>query len=330
MIKQEFLSNPDVIGFIAWGCASLPSLKARLEISKRGTGCARGQCGPGVSKEISGFSDLIRSYHWRSEWQKSDGCDVFSDDLISTQKSLRDLAQWLKGEVKRGSQTGVLKAAKAIVIWGGDRSYMRPTPRGAIPFLEQIPNLPCYLDCSRSALALDSADTQKFRPIAKMNAMLTKVHSLLAEDGLPIYDSRVAGAIAVLVERYRQSLEAPWTEVPLCLQFKATDYSNSKRRISGLRELNKLDPGHIDRQQAEECVSDWVSAKIRLGWLSEALILGSNKIGFSIVEGDLSLDQSLPSRMRAFEAGLFMLGFDISCLQDFTHQSNLRGKSNKD
>jgi len=316
MNKQEFLSNPEVIDFLSWGCASLPSLRVKLEVSKRGTGCAAGQCGPGISEETSSFSDLVRLYHWRSEWQREDSSKVFSDDWPSTQKSLLELAQWLRSEVSRGSQSGTLKAAKAIVIWGGDRSHLHSTPQGAIPFLEQTPDLPGYLQSSRSALALSQADTNFLGPVIKMNAMLTKVHSLLAEDGLPIYDSRVAGAIAFLVERYRRSLVRPWTQVPLCLKFKATDYNNSKRRMSGLGVLDKLDPGYINRQDVQACIADWVSAKIRLGWLAEELILQADKLGNPIIDHNLSREQSLQSRMRAFEAGLFMLGFDLSCLQD--------------
>lgn len=316
MKRQEFFLDPDVIGFISWGCTSLPSLRVKLNVSKRGTGCAAGQCGPGISEETSKFSDLVRLYHWRSQWQRADSRKVFSDDWLSTQKSLLELAQWLKSEVSRGSQSGTLKAAKAIVIWGGDRSHLQATPRGAIPFLEQLPDLPGYLDSSRSALVLNMANTKVCRPITKMNAMLTKVHSLLAEDGLPIYDSRVAGAIALLVERYRRSLERPWTEVPQSLQFKATDCQNLRRRVSSLGVLGKLDPGCMNRQAVQACTSDWVSAKIRLGWLAEKLIFQADRLGNPIIDHDLSLDRSLPSRMRAFEAGLFMLGFDLSCLRD--------------
>lgn len=312
MTKHEFLSNPDVIGFLSWSCASLQSLRVKLDVSKRGTGSAVGQCGPGVRVQTSNFSDLVRLYHWRSEWQRADGSKVFSDDWPSTQKSLLELAHWLRSEVSKGSHHDTLKASKAIVTWGGDRSHLQATPRGAIPFLEQVPDLPSYLDSCRSALALDTANTDLFDPVSKMNAMLTKVHSLLAEDGLPIYDSRVAAAIALLVERYRRSLECSWTDVPHCLQFKATDRDNLKRRVSGLRTLDKRDPGCINRQDVQACTSDWVSAKIRLGWLAEDLILRADRLGNPIIDHDLSRDQSLPSRMRAFEAGLFMLGFDIS------------------
>lgn len=41
-------------------------------------------------------------------------------------------------------------------------------------------------------------------PIGRMNSTLAKVHALYATDGLPIYDSRVAGAVASLVELWER------------------------------------------------------------------------------------------------------------------------------
>lgn len=316
MNKKEFLLNQNVAEFISWGTQFLPGLTIRLRISKKGTGSALGHAGPGVDKKICRFSDLIRAYHWRSEWRNADGVNVFSDDWSSSSKSLAELSGWLRAEVAKGSHIGTLQAAKAIVIWGGDRAHLKTPPKGAIPFLEGVgKDLPTYLEESRSALTLRTADNENAGKILQMNAMLTKVHALLADDGLPIYDSRVAGAISSLVEKYRQSQGLVWTRVPSVLQFKATDRTNVKRlasRVPGA--LPKLDYGVINRLNPNGCVSDWVSAKIRLGWLMKELILKADNQQNPIVDPAVTIDKSLPSRMRAFEAGLFMLGFDVACL----------------
>lgn len=262
------------------------------------------------------FDQVIENYHWRSSWIDKHGKQVLSDDWTSTKRSLNELSQWIRYEVDHGSKAGVLVAAKAIVRWGGDIAGQRTSPKGAIPFLESLENLPEYLVATRSALSLSTADTNNTGVILGMNAMLTKVHALLATDGLPIYDSRVAGAISVLVERYRQTLAQPWTELPSALRFRATDRGNAKRRTIAISSTgtNVVDPGVMNRQNKIKCANEWAAAKIRLGWLLAAIIIESDRLGDPVVEPSISLDGSLAARMHAFEAGLFMLGFDVACL----------------
>lgn len=199
---------------------------------------------------------------------------------------------------------------------GGDIADLRSSPKGAIPFLEKLENLRGYFAVTQASLQLDQADLDKVDEVLEMNAMLTKVHSLLSVDGLPIYDSRVAGAIGVLVERYRQSLNAPWTFLPELLTFRATDRSNVKRRVSRLsaRGMSVIDPGVMDRQNKPKCAREWASAKVRLAWLLAEIINESDKLGDPVISPSITLDGSLTSRMHAFEAGLFMLGFDVDCL----------------
>lgn len=96
-----------------------------------------------------------------------------------------------------------LSACKRILVWGGDR---RPT-EGALPLLEAQQDLLGYLHAVKASLSLDTAVVPPggtFPTVLAMNSMLTKVHAFISADGLPIYDSRVAGAAASLVEAWRQ------------------------------------------------------------------------------------------------------------------------------
>ena len=315
MDKQKFLEDPNVTGFVSWVARILPELTVYLDISSAGTGRANGQRGPGVSGTFKGLSEIVNAYHWRASWQDNQGKEVFSGDWETTRDSLFLLSQWIRYEVDQGSQEGSLAAAKAIVKWGGDRGHARKPPVGAIPFLESLPDLQGYLRTARDVLSLEKANTDDLKYILEMNAMLTKVHALLAEDGLPIYDSRVAAAAGALVERYRRSIGLSWIRIPEVLRFRATDRVN-RRRVVGLREFDHLtlDPGVFDRQNRAVCASDWSSAKVRLGWLLGAILGEAERIGCPLIEPGTTADESLPAQMHAFEAGLFMIGFDVRCL----------------
>ena len=131
--------------------------------------------------------------------------------------------------------------------------------------------------------------------------MLTKVHSLASNDGLPIYDSRVAAAIAVLVELWRRSEGLDTKPLPETLTFPSVYGGRSVLEVfSGAISPGVLTgiPGQADQ---------WASAKVRLGWLMQELLM-KNPEWFP--KGLLSAT----NRMHAFEAALFMLGYDVTCL----------------
>lgn len=316
MNRQQFLNDENVQGFIWWAAKRLPSINVKILISPSGTGKAAGKRGPGVNVNVMRFDHVVESYHWRSAWINKDGEQILSDDWPSSMRSLGMLSKWIRDEVDQGSNVGALAAAKAIVRWGGDIASLRSTPKGAIPFLQNLENICAYLAVTRSSMQLDHADIDTVTNVLEMNAMLTKVHALLSVDGLPIYDSRVAGAVGVLVECYRQTLNNPWTDLPELLTFRATDRSNVRRRVIRLsdRGMSVIDPGVMDRQNKIKCAQEWSSAKVRLAWLLAEILNTSDMLGDPVVSPSITLDGSLTSRMHAFEAGLFMLGFDVDCL----------------
>jgi hypothetical protein len=94
--------------------------------------------------------------------------------------------------------------------------------RGAVPFLRELADqntLLAYLAATRADLALSTAQLGAPLHVKKMNSMLTKVHAMASEDGLPIYDSRVAAAIAALVEVWRRVQGTSASPLPALLTF---------------------------------------------------------------------------------------------------------------
>ncbi len=152
----------------------------------------------------------------------------------------------------------------------------------------------------QKCIALETTDLTKLVTVEMMNSMLTKVYSLQAKDGLPIYDSRVAAAIACLVELYRQQKQLSWKCVPSELVFPVLD-QRSIRTVKGLTE-NLIVGSHtrMDRKNTQQ----WVSASIKLGWIMQAVLDKAS---------NLFADQK--SRLHAFEASLFMMGYDVGSLK---------------
>ena len=112
---------------------------------------------------------------------------------------------------------------------------------GAMPFLRGLRDegrLVSYLQRCTASMRLDTATSVSLKSIEKMNSMLTKVHALLSDDGLPIYDSRVAGSAAALVEMFR--LESGISDTPQAdLLFPSVGGATRKRQVTACFRMRR-------------------------------------------------------------------------------------------
>ncbi|PKI17968.1 hypothetical protein [Colwellia sp. 12G3] len=322
MNKSEFATTPEVVDFVEWSISFLPTLEVNLNISNKGTGRIKGMnklpstFGPGVKGTFVGMDAITNAYQWAGKWEDSEGNFTESCDWFSTRKSLNELSKWFRGNIQSASSTDVFNHCNQILIWGGDRN----PAVGAGKFLLKLQgDIQHYLITTKNQLLLKTADISKLSEIFEMNAMLTKVHALASDDGLPIYDSRVAGAIACLIEIYRQNTNKPWNKLPDLLTFKAVDNA-PRRRVIGMNHIQKqvIDPGRITRETTEagkrKRSYDWASSKVRLGWLMEEIIHASELKKNSIFKKETLHDDSTTAQLHALEAALFMIGFDVNCI----------------
>lgn len=291
MNRLGFRDSANVTAFTDWFAKRYSGLSISLDIK-------RSRFVPhGIQAELIGLDELVWHYCWRT--QESD-----SGDWAETQVSLRKMGDALKQAIDSKRDKDVLAACRDILAWGGNRN-----PRnGALPFLDNLHaqgKLADYLSTTRQAFALEGAVIDPSRPhAAKMNSMLTKVHALASTDGLPIYDSRVAAAIATLVELWRHEQALTHTPLPPELTFPATTLARSVFCLFD----DARDPGVMSYAPGALAVTAarWSSAKIRLGWLMAAILEKAPHL-FGTAPA--------PERMHAFEASLFMIGYDVSCLQ---------------
>lgn len=291
MNKQAFLADQDVEDFLAWLARELPRLKIRLDIK-------RSRFVPsGLQVEVTGLENVLPHYTWKSH-------GMASGDWAETRMHLAALADALRDAVQRDSDPDALEACREILRWGGNRGWHR----GAYPFLSARAAawvLCRYLRETGAAFALDTADADALvPPVETLDSMLTKVHALYAEDGLPIYDTRVAAAIASLVEMWRVATGKSGDPLPVPLTFPATTAS---RTVRGLFPHANA-PG-VMTYSAPETTSQWASTKVRMGWVMESVLVRSPGLFAGYCPA-----ASLAERMHAFEAALFMVGYNVRCL----------------
>jgi len=191
------------------------------------------------------------------------------------------------------------KACEAVIKWGGGARSRDKGAKGFVLSKAKNGELREYFASTKKVMSLDGS--QAICGIEAMNAMLIKIHSLLSDDGLPIYDSRVAGCAGALLELYYRahSVRERQNSLP---RFPSTD---ENRRISRL--IADCSFKDVIRYASAERATMWASAAVALGRLfRDVLVLRPDL--FDQLEG-------LPSRMHALEAAMFEIGADLRCLR---------------
>lgn len=291
--RTNFLQKKEVAEFTTWLANLSDTLIIDLDIKNS-------RFVPGGKKiELRGMNAVLQEYVWCSEATPS-------GDWRETKEHLGKLSTALKLALSTKNEDAVMDTCRQILLWGGDRN-----PKvGASPFLEALhtdKKLSAYLNEAKRGFALDEADTKPAHPPAtRMNSMLTKVHALASADGLPIYDSRVAAAVAALVELWRRANKLQDEALPDELVFPATLTSRTVQHLFG----DATAPGVMSYAPAktDQTARQWSSAKIRLAWVMAEVLKQADRLFAS------EASTSASDRMHAFEATLFIIGYDVSCL----------------
>lgn len=296
MNREQFLAKPDVDGFVEWLSSFSATVVADLNIG-RSAYVPRAIVGT-----VRGFDAILDTYAWRASWTDTNGETVDSLHWDSTARSLDRLGRSLRDALTAGSADGARHACGMVFRWGGERD----PNKGARPFIEQqfaAKRLVTYLDTTRAAFSLGTGGLDQLGCVEAMNSMLTKVHALASGDGLPIYDSRVAAAIASLVEIFRLQRRPGWKTIPGELLFP-TMANEARRKVVALNPQAMVSTRTIMRYNSSGIALQWAGAKLRLGWIIEAVLERAPEL----------LKHQPHSRQHAFEASLFMLGYDVGCL----------------
>lgn len=303
-MRDTFLADAEVNELSDWLAAHLARIPVRLSLPSS-------PFVPGGMQTETTFGSLVpEHFRWRLT-------GMVVGDWWETIQSMQSLSTLLRTAVDSGDVKATRVACESIVQWGADRN----SRVGASVYLNALGDgLPDYLRRTREAMRLASPDaTGIFRAVPKMNSTLCKIHALLAFDGLPIYESRVAAAAAVLVELWRR--DTGRTNAPLspALRFPAVG-GQLQRRLRCVFP-DAADPGLLSYTQASEIATAgrWADAAVRLGLLT-GLVLRRCGPDLFVAWPDEPLSRRMGSRVAAFTAALFVAGYDPTCFQNSTPQ----------
>ncbi|MCP2085911.1 UNVERIFIED_ORG: hypothetical protein J2Y81_001928 [Paraburkholderia sediminicola] len=301
MNRNAFLAQSGVKAFVAWLAERLPKLPVRLRFAD--SWFVPG----GIDTRVDGIEAVHAHYHWGAIWfDPRTGKPVESGDWASTRTSLERLSAWLRESVASGDELAAGAAAREVLRWGGVRS--------AIPFIESKvrQNAWCaYLRELAPLFALDgdqTLDGLHARNVLRFDSGLTKIHALLDTTGSPIYDSRVGAALAMLHEMFRCDARSNG------IQHDALGFPSGPARGRQIRNPGDLgftaSPQFYTPQVHRE---DWARWQLRAGWIIRVVLERTTLFASEPASDSAS---HIAARCHAFEAALFMIGYDLRSLAD--------------
>jgi len=300
MHQSEFLQDQDVSSFVDWLIERLPSLAFRLNFS-----ASRFVPG-GLSANVVGIEQVLDHYVWKTSW-KDDGELVQSDSWHSTRHSLQRLRTKLIEAAQAEDNDAMLVACFAVLEWGG--------VSGAKPFLRRKAadgRLVQYLCDVQAVVALNThgnlADINK-QVIERYDSGLTKIHALFDTTGSPIYDSRVGAAMAMLYALYRDDAGSGAQPASPALRFPSGAARGAQ--IRDPHALNAHFPAAPQFYTAGVSHVAWAQSQVKLGWIMQEVI---KRTDWFYQDG-----ADMASSCHAFEAALFMIGYDLRCLSNTSH-----------
>jgi hypothetical protein len=289
--REQFFCDPHVEEFVDWLSAKAEHIGVNLNIKKSS------YVTDAISKKCLGLEEVLSHYCWKSSWRHPiTNQVVVSEDWKETKSSLNHLSKILKLAVDQKDNKKAMLICKEILKWGGDRN----PKQGATPQLAKLQSketLVSYLVNAKNIIDANSLDTKEISTtVIYSGSMWTKIYALLSTTGAPIYDTRVSAAAAALVSLFLKEKRLDLTKNHL------VDFSvpHRQERRSHIMFVNSEKMFFTTLQNNS---SRWTEDTIKLSWLMDAVLAKS--------EGLFSQEDSIISRKHAFEASLFMVGYDV-------------------
>lgn len=196
MRREAYLADTEVQSFLSWARPFVTGDRALLhEWSGRS---ASFRCG----SLLGAYQVFEWRFRVRLPGESSPSREWTLDQNLAV---LARLSGMLRQAAERDDARAFVTAANAVFEWGGGVRRDRVT----LATLEPDPLTVVLADAARLASA--RADLSRLGEVSYLNSGFSNIHALLIDD-YPMYDSRVACALASMVRRYCE--ERKHTSVP--------------------------------------------------------------------------------------------------------------------
>ncbi|MCA8321710.1 hypothetical protein [Burkholderia cepacia] len=243
--------------------------------------------------------DAYERYHWTYGDLSGYGIPAGSS-FDSSMHALETLQKELNAGLAVGNNERVHRAAIGVMIWGG-------VTNGNRKWLNDHKNELCHI-ISRTRDAINAGDTEN--PLfadgdLRFTSGMSKVYSLVCDDFV-IYDSRVAAALGRAVVQFCQAKGQAkgLTKVPEGLDLAWAPAKSAP---------NAINPPERCAGQARLTFPRLTSGRVYAKWnmLASWLLTAIADHEYTRSSAFATRIESRTRRLRALEAALFMVGYDL-------------------
>ncbi len=312
MKREEYLNDSDVRGFSGWLAENVDSRDMKVVIEEL-TGRRRKECiGDSNNKggadnshcacgnPVAGIRHVFHEYYDRQRLANIHFCSIGCAFVQYHWGGLNYLhtdhiLNGLRVHLLSSNSFGFDQTIYDVFDWGGvARSYQGYLNIGSTEVARQTVMQNAGALLSNRAMNVN-AISHLFgtKHAYRMNSAFTKVYSLMNHDYV-IYDGRVGAALGLLVTKYL----AQGANVPNTLRFRWKAGRGGNAAHQNRRDPSRF-PGEFPQWTTESNHTEW---NLKANWLLSDVI--NNKKTVFGFKGQAAL--------RALEAALFMIGYDVS------------------
>jgi len=235
--------------------------------------------------------------------------DLLKKNGIQTnERKLESLRKNIKSAQANGDEEALFEAIKSVLFWGAtgsitldENTKRRGTYLANKDWLDNTivnsteHSLLTFLVNMQSLLSGSELDTSTFNNLSRMNAGFTKIYALAFENFI-IYDGRVGAALGYFVANYCE--EKTLTSVPELLRFAwGKSESQARNRDPSRPTLGLVFPALSNTKE-----DHWAVCNVYANWIIDAALTHAGGV-FGGKKG--------PEAIRAIEAALFMVGYEL-------------------
>jgi len=227
---------------------------------------------------FSSFQDAANNYEYHNK------------NFDKTNAHLKEISSKLQESIENKNEFDTLKSCTDILVWGGVTS-------GAYGILNLYLNksLTSSIEGAFQEMQKNVVDFSYFSgssPKYQMNSSFTKIYALASPNPFIIFDSRVSAAFQLIVSNFLKE-ESTNSNIPDSLAFPQLESRGSANRL--LKGFPRF------KSQNRSLHAEW---NVKANWIVDA----------SLAEASLKTFCGATERsdqMRAVEAALFMIGYEV-------------------
>lgn len=278
MVKSEYLLQPHVTEFCIWFAERLESAELAHSWEDRRT------------RQIVRFQniyDAYKQYKWQFNLLLPNEPSRSGASYAENHNALTTLQTGLRHAIDTKNDTDTLNWSHAVLRWGG------VFPKNGRWLTENQKGLAEYL-AKRAQRLGNKADDTELTEFSRFNSGITKIYSLLVDDFV-IYDTRVAAAFGWAIVNYCQGQYLK--EIPEDLRFPWGAAKEAPKTLRPKQRNPSVDGLNFRNLKSGAEYARW---NLRASWLLS-----------EVVRNTQSAFRNLDDPIRALEAALFMVGYDL-------------------